>query len=148
MTFSELSSHIAKKMVESAWQFEGERDSPLTPDVLNKIEAEREITLPPDYRAFLMTYGAGDFSFGHIYSPDPKSGWSLWRDLETLPDFPKGFLPFTDNGCGDYLCFPVEERKCVDRVLWADHEQHYTITSSDYLGFSDYVAKECLRLEE
>lgn len=147
MTFETFQQHVAQAKGKSAWQFEGPRDAPLSVDRVRGIEREHGVELPDGYRRFLSVYGAGDFAFTVIYSPDPTSDRSLWRDVDRFLGGRRDFLPFADNGCGDYYGFPVVAGHCEDRVVWADHEQDYSISASEYEGFLDYMVKQGLRIE-
>ena len=147
MTFGRFQQHVAQAQARSAWQFEGKRDAPLSVDRLRDIEREHGVELPDDYRRFLSLYGAGEFAFTAIYSLDPKSDWSLWRNIERFLGGRRDFIPFADNGCGDYYGFRVVKGRCENRVLWADHEQDYSVSESEHGGFLDYMVREGLRAE-
>lgn len=121
------------------------RDDPMTPDRISLIEQRFKIQLPQQYRRFLTTYGAGDFLYSHVYSCDPESGWSLWSETEYLGSAAEIALPFSDNGCGDYLCFGLDSGNCSDAIYWADHESDYELTPSEYEDFNDFVARVALR---
>jgi len=122
MTFETFQHHVAKAQAKSAWQFEGQRDTPLSLDGLRDIEREHGVEFPDVYQRFLSIYGAGEFAFTAIYSPDPTSEWSLWRNIDRFLGGRDDFVPFADNGCGDYYGFRVVAGRCEDRVMWADHE--------------------------
>ena len=147
MTFETVQKHVAQAQAQSAWQFEGQRDAPLSLDRINDIEREQGVELPDGYRRFLSVWGAGEFAFTAISSPDPSSDWSIWRDLQQFLGGRRDFLPFAGNGCGDYYGFPVASGRCEDRIVWADHEQDYSVAETEYDGFIDYMVREGLRLE-
>jgi len=71
----------------------------------------------------------------------PESKWSLWRESEFLSGIGSTILPFSDNGCGDYLAFKVINGNCSDQVYWLDHELDYSISASQYEDFNAWVAK-------
>jgi len=121
------------------------RDAPMDSTRIDELEQEHRVILNPQFRRFLVKYGAGDFLYSWVYSFDPDSGWSLWSDSEFLPGIGRAVLPFSDNGCGDYLAFKVTDGKCSDRVYWLDHEQEYAITDSDYDDFNAWVANCALK---
>jgi hypothetical protein len=89
-------------------------------------------------------YGAGDFLYSQIYSIDPDSGWSLWRESDYLDGIGTTVLPFSDNGCGDYLLFKLVDGACLDRIYCADHESEYELSESDYEDFNTFVARVAL----
>jgi len=144
ITDSDLTMMIAEMKVTKPFHFEGERDGPLSEIVINQFEEQHGVRFPDAFRKHLTTEGAGDFAFGTVYSPDPTSGWSLWKEYEFMPHRRTDILPFSDNGCGDYLCFPIVDGVCEDRVVWADHEQGYQVTSSEMDDFRDFIVKTCL----
>lgn len=148
ITREELVTIIEAKKKANAWQFEAARDQPLTKEKVEEIELLHGIEFPTSYKEHLMTEGAGDFAFGSVYSPDQNSDWSLWRDFDYMPHHRGNLIPFSDNGGGDYYCFPVSHGRCEDRVVWADHEQNYNVTSSDYGDFRDFINKMCLNEDE
>ena len=135
---------IAAKKAKSPYLFEAERDQPLTERAIAEIERNRGIRFPEAFIAHLATEGAGDFAYGSIYSPDSESTWSLWNEYQYFPDMLGQIVPFSDNGGGDYYCFPVVDGQCQDRVFWADHEQDYQVIESDCADFREFVAKICL----
>jgi hypothetical protein len=147
MDDKELDAMIAEVRAKSRL-FDGshvERDAPISDARLTEIESARGITFPSQYRRFLMLYGAGDFLYGTVYSANPDSGWSLWDESQYLQGIGKTLLPFSDNGCGDYLAFKVVDSVCCDRVYWADHERSYELTASEYQDFNTFVANVALR---
>ncbi|HQL21985.1 MAG TPA: SMI1/KNR4 family protein [Opitutaceae bacterium] len=148
LDYNELAERIASKKESAAWHFEGERDAPLTAESISAIEKKHGIVLPLAYREFLIDHGAGEFAFGHVYSPAETSGWSLWKEFAFMPEKSGCLIPFSDNGGGDYYCFRVVAGRCEETVVWADHEQGYAITDSEYEDFRDFVARVCLRGEE
>lgn len=121
------------------------RDAPMERSRIDELEHERNIILNPQFRGFLTKYGAGDFLYSWVYSFDPDSGWSLWRESEFLTGIGSTVLPFSDNGGGDYLAFKVIDGKCTDRIYWLDHELDYSMSDSQYEDFNTWVAECALR---
>ena len=148
MTGEELDALVECVRAKAAWQLDGQRDTPITAAAIRAIEISEQVQFPGSFKEFLTRYGAGDFVFSQVYSPDRKSGWNLWDHFQYMPDKKGILLPFSDNGAGDYYCFPVINGACEDRVVWADHEQNYNSTESEYHDFRDFVAKVCLRMDE
>jgi len=142
----ELDSMIARVRAGSKL-FEGDhvlRDAPMTHERITELERERNIMLDRQFRRFLMTYGAGDFLFSQIYSFDPESDWSLWRQSQFVDGIGKLILPFSDNGCGDYYAFLLVDGKCSTRVYWLDHELGYPIAESEHEDFNSFIAETAL----
>ena len=148
MTAEELDVLVESVRAKAAWQFGGQRDTPLTAATISAIEVAEQIQFPSSYKDFLTRYGAGDFVFSQVYSPDRTSGWNLWDHFQYMPDKKGVLLPLSDNGAGDYYCFPVVNGMCEDRVVWADHEQNYNVINSEYRDFREFVVKVCLRFDE
>jgi hypothetical protein len=120
------------------------RDPPMQFDQIATIEASHKIRLHPQYRRFLQVYGAGDFLYSWVFSVDPNSPWSLWRESEYLAGVGATVLPFSDNGCGDYLAFKLVDGVCSDLIFWADHECGYVLSESEYEDFNTFIARVAL----
>ncbi len=138
---------IAKLKGKKPFLFEFERDEPLSAEKLDALEREFHIKFPLAYRHHLATEGAGDFGYSKVFSPDPSSGWSLWTEYDYMPQRRHTALPFSDNGGGDYYCFPIERGVCADRVIWADHEDDYSLSETECPTFIDFVFSVCLNEE-
>jgi hypothetical protein len=123
------------------------RDVPLLPDDFSTIEESSKVQFPSSFRTFITRIGAGDFAFTSIYSPDARSDWSLWRHIEQF-SLPKSFVPFADNGCGDYYGFMVKDGCCGEEVWWADHEAEYAVSRSEYGNFAEFLLNIGLNLHE
>lgn len=121
------------------------RDAPLELSRIVELQREHHIILNLQFRRFLIRYGAGDFLYSHIYSFDPMSDWSLWKESDYLAGIGTKVLPFSDNGCGDYLAFKVNDGKCSDQIYWLDHEQDYAPSESDYEDFNTWIAECALK---
>jgi len=141
---AELAQIVADRKAKHPFHFEAERDEPLTLESIARIERDHDIRFPASYVQHLTTEGAGDFAFGSVYSPDPQSGWNLWKEYDYMPTMRGCLLPFSDNGCGDYYCFPIIKGVCEDRVVWADHEEDYRERDSEMENFRDFILKGCL----
>jgi len=147
MTPTEFEAAVDAAIARKPEAFGGEfvRRAPLlTNQRLSEIEEIKSISLPAEYKHFLTRYGAGDFRFTEVSSPDPDSEWSLWVEYDYIPDGESRLLPFANNGCGDYYCFKIEEGKCSKEIWWADHEQNYEMSCSDYGDFYDFIVKVAL----
>lgn len=150
MTSTEFEAVVDAAIRKRPEAFDGEfaRRAPrLSEARLLDIERERGIKLPTEYRHFLTRYGAGDFLFTDISSPDPGSEWSLWADYDYISDGESRLVPFANNGCGDYYCFKLEGGRCSTEIWWADHEQNYALSRSKYADFYDFIIKVALRIE-
>lgn len=143
----ELDSMI-ERVRASSKLFDGDhlqRDAPMTEMRISELELERNIVLNPQFRRFLQTYGAGDFLYSWVYSFDPESEWTLWRQSEYVDGVGKTILPFSDNGCGDYYAFVLVDGKCSARVYWLDHELGYPIAETEYDDFNSFIVETALK---
>lgn len=142
----ELDSLIARVRACSKL-FDGDhvlRDAPMTDERIAVLERERGIVLDRQFRRFLITYGAGDFLYSRIYSVDPESEWSLWRQSQFVDGIGYTILPFSDNGCGDYYAFRIVDGICSARLYWLDHELGYPIAETEYEDFNSFIAETAL----
>jgi hypothetical protein len=143
MIDAEIDTLLTERMASQPHLFTGshvERDSPIDETTLRTIESSRDVVLPREFKRFLATHGAGSFAFADIYSPDESSDWSLWTEYDFMPDLRGKFLPFANNGCGDYYGFAIVDGVCADAVSWADHETNYSIIPSNYSDFNEFLA--------
>jgi len=73
-------------------------------------------------------YGAGDFGFVTVLSPDPESGFSIWETTLRLENRECNFMGVVELD-SDYYGFLT------------DHELEYDILDTDYRDFFDLLAK-------
>ena len=92
------------------------RDAPMNEQRMSLLEREFSIELNPEFRQFLLIYGAGDFLFSQFCSFDPDNAWSLWRQSAFVDGIGKSILSFSDNGCGDYYAFLIVDGRCSNRI--------------------------------
>lgn len=148
MNNADFDTLLAERQSVQPFIFSGdhvERDAPLPIEFLGRFEREIGVKLPAQYKRFLSQHGAGDFAFTSVYSPDPSSDWFLNSETDYLPTTIRArFLPFADNGAGDYYGFVISDGACSDAVFWADHELDYDITPSEYTNFNDFLARVAL----
>ena len=147
MTPTEFEAVVDAAIRERPEAFEGEfvrRAPKLSEARLLEIEREKGIKLPAEYKHFLTRYGAGDFQFTDISSPDPTSEWSFWADYDHIPGGRSRLIPFANNGCGDHYCFKLDDGQCSTEIWWADHEQKYALTRSEYVDFYDFFVSVAL----
>lgn len=73
MTAGELDVFVERMRQKLSWVFSAQRDTTLSVAEVQSIEAIEKVQFPVSYKDYLVRYGAGDFAFGLIYSPDRKS---------------------------------------------------------------------------
>ncbi|MBM7489460.1 hypothetical protein JOD64_000682 [Micromonospora luteifusca] len=113
----------------------------LTASAEETAEAERRlsVTLPEQYKAFMVRYGGGSFGFLDLL-PIPAAGSSNQVDdvvSVSQAEFRDGsFVAIAPVGTGDYWCFPVLNGRCSDEVWFHYHDAgDPTVEASDFLEF-------------
>ncbi|NYF57308.1 SMI1/KNR4 family protein [Micromonospora purpureochromogenes] len=104
-------------------------------------EAERAlgVTLPAQYKAFMMRYGGGQFGFLDLL-PIPAAGSSHHVDdvvsVSQAEFRDESFVAVAPVGTGDYWCFPVLDGRCSDEVWFHYHDVgDPTPEAGDFLEF-------------
>ena len=111
---------------------------------IGEIECNIGIEYPEEYRMFISEYGAGVFAFTNVYSPKREGEWSSWVEKEKC-SLPKEFIPISDNGCGDYIGFVVNDGKCSEGLYFSDHDENYKLDKEmKYESFYEFVIKSGL----
>lgn len=131
------------KLVENAknkhpFWFEGERESPINASEIDEFERFTGCSLPEQYKFFVSKYGCGYFALTSIYSLR-KGEWDIFDKIQLIPDLQGKFLPISDNGCGDYYGFVIEDSKCSDTIYFADHESGYALTPTEYDDLLSFI---------
>ncbi len=119
------------------------RERLTTESDLTTWEQDHQIALPASYRHFAKVYGCGHFVFTTVLSVLPDSDFPIAASLSHVGP---GLLPVVDNHCGDYYCLPVEGGRCIDRIVFADHEVEYKVTEdleNDLLQFIAEYGLKC-----
>lgn len=71
-------------------------DTPLTLARLAELEQDKGIKCPAFYKEFLSMYGAGDFGYVTVLSPDVDSKFPIWETVR--PKFLiRNFSTLSDN---------------------------------------------------
>jgi hypothetical protein len=94
-------------------------------------EAELRFRFPDSYREFVRLGGLCELRINHrVLSPS-----EILQSHHNMPD--QELVPFADNGCGDFYCWPrIEAAEPV--VLFADHETGYTYSEAA-LSFTHWL---------
>ncbi len=112
---------------------------PCPPAALDALEAELGVRLPPSYRAFMTSLGAGEYRFARVYAID--GAHAHLHDLREHYQLalrhdprvgPGKLLPFADEYSGDYYYFDLAAADAAGEapvLLWPDWadqpEQHF-----------------------
>ena len=104
-------------------------------DIIESVEHRLQITLPEDYKQFVLKYDGGypnpnHFKvdgkveiFNNLISLDEKEYDNIYEILEDLQDrIGDQLIPFAEDGFGNLLCFDYSANKNI--VFW-DHEKNY-----------------------
>ena len=138
--------------------------APADPESLRRFEAQFSITLPADYRSFLLAYNGGRLDEQNRYYYAVPSGFAepyLVIDaiirLEELPKrfrsktlkYPEDLLPVALDHFGNYICLAIEGRD-YGNIFFVDHEIFDEETESNltvkigpsFEGFVDGLSAE------
>lgn len=115
---------------------------------VQKAEIELGIRFPPDYREFLMRYGAAEVGPYPVYGlSKPACMGNVYSVVDVTKEFRAAGVDATDDWlivaedlAGNYIGIG---RDSVVKV-W-DHDLGGTISLAD--SFEDFVRRECLRLK-
>lgn len=102
-------------------------------DIIESVEHRLQITLPEDYKQFVLKYDGGypnHFKvdgkveiFNNLISLDENEYNNIYEILEDLQDrIGDQLIPFAEDGFGNLLCFDYSANKNI--VFW-DHEKNY-----------------------
>lgn len=99
--------------------------SPASEEQVNSIETRAGMTLPGDYRIFLLTQNGG-------YRPDPGifhvpgEGDSEWQGALGFADDAYDMRPYLEPQC-EYLpyCLPIGHDICGNELILGLHGSHY-----------------------
>ncbi|MBN8241369.1 SMI1/KNR4 family protein [Marinobacter hydrocarbonoclasticus] len=115
--------------------FEGDIEAPATEAELAAFEEAVGAGLPTEYKHLGGRYGFGHFAFTNILSVR-EGDWSIRAAQLYLP---KGFIPASDNECGDFYGFVVEDGICKPELYFADHEENYRLFLTNHKNLFEYV---------
>lgn len=104
-------------------------------NIIESVEHRLQITLPEDYKQFVLKYDGGYPSpnhfkvdgkveiFNNLISLDENEYDNIYEILEDLQDrLSDQLIPFAEDGFGNLLCFDYSADKNI--VFW-DHEKNY-----------------------
>ena len=104
-------------------------------DTIESVEHRLQITLPDDFKKFVLKYDGGyphpnHFTvdgkveiFNNLLSLDENECGNIYEVLKDLQDrIGDQLIPFAEDGFGNLLCFDYSADKTI--VFW-DHEKNY-----------------------
>jgi hypothetical protein len=119
----------------------GGRERLATDADLDSWEQTHRIALPPSFRYFAKVYGCGDFVFTTVLSVLSDSEFPIAFGMTHVG---QNLVPVVDNHCGDYYCLPVQNGRCLDQIVFADHEAGYAVTEDLGKDFLSFIAEDGL----
>lgn len=135
MESSEFDQIIKSYRTKHPFWFEGDIEAPTTEDELAAFEEAVGAGLPAEYKYLVGRYGSGHFAFTNILSVR-DGGWSIRAAQSFLP---KDFIPVSDNECGDFYGFLVEDGSCRPELYFADHDDGYSLLQTNYKNMFEYI---------
>jgi len=141
MTQDEFERLVEDSRAKHPFWFEGDREVPVTENELVVFELQAGCTLPAEYKYLAIRYGCGNFAFTNILSV--RDGERSISNAQ--PYCPNSFLPVSDNGVGDYYGFLIEDGACKGGIYFADHEENFKVTVTEYGDLFEYVVEVGLK---
>ena len=158
--FDTFKSEFDRLKVECKLVRNRKQDRPASRVELREAERQLRCKLGAKYAAFLLEYGGGNVGSENIYSVQPGSRWNIvdmHKDRNRIRSLlsrntvdknkdrgparfllNRGYLAFSENGCGDYYVFRIENGQAQEKVLWWDHETD-TICNLDDIEAEDIL---------
>lgn len=137
MRRDQFETQLSKFSQSKAWEM-GEREAPATLAEVREYEAMTGLSLPPEYVHLVTAHGAGQLGFVEVFSVR-EGEWSIEVRRLSAPGLPQHFVPVSDNGCGDFYGFKVEDGQCSSSLVFADHEQGYSLVETEFSNLYEYV---------
>lgn len=131
-----------RKRSHPIW-FELPSDRPASQAQILEAQQALGLQLPADYAWFLKECGGGYFALGTLYSLDSGSDFHLVEINRAHPTIAKAHLLFSENGCGDFYGFRIENRHCLAPVEFFDHSTGQW-QASRYRGLFNFLAEVAL----
>lgn len=110
---------------------------------ISSFEAEHSIVLSESHKAILKEHGGGFFGFANLYSLDESSDFYI---LDHLKYAPAGYIPISDNGCGDLYVQKIEENVCMEQLLLYEHDSREAVATK-YNDIFEYLVEKGLRMQ-
>lgn len=143
MEFETFHRLVEKRKTEKPALFVLEHDRLLSAEEMARQENIHHIRIPEAYRRFLLQYGGGYFGFVNAYSLDCGSCFFIPNHLDEAPP---GWLPISDNGCGDVFLLNMREGGDREPVYLWEHEAK-EIQATQYSDVYEYLLKAGLSVD-
>lgn len=146
MKFDQFCDLVSQAKKDHPIWFEMESDTLPKEEDVQHAEACLGFKIPHDYKDFLMTFGGGYFALSIIYSLDKESEFNL---IEINNKYKKissnNYLIFSDNGCGDFYAYKINEDGHNCDILFYDHEINEW-SKTDIKNIFYYIVKFALKM--
>ena len=110
-------------------------EPPSSIELIERAEEMLGSVFPSAYRSFLAKHGAGEVAFVVVYSPDPKSYWSIVERNIGIKNG-RDFYAISDDQCGNYYGF---SRDGGDKLFFLDHDLGAWLIT-EYSNFFEYFS--------
>jgi hypothetical protein len=144
----------------------GSKGSIATPDEIKYFEQKIGVTLPQDYREFLLTQNGGIPTKSHVRVPNnresvvqsiysltnPSKIYTIYHLIEVYRDrIPKDMLPIGDDPAGNLFLLGLNSGNSYGKVYFWDHEQEADNKEQPYYKniyfvsntFADFINDLC-----
>lgn len=139
MTYDEFERGFQQVLAEHPLWFDLERDAPASVSDIRQAERDLGVMFPAAYKEFVSSLGGGYFGFSNVYSVQQDSEWNIVtvnRDADLIR---RGILVVSENGAGDFYGFKVEGSIATSEIVFADHEEEYAISPTEYSDLFEYL---------
>lgn len=106
------------------------------------FESAQGISLSRSHKAVLKEFGGGYFGFTIFYSLDEDSDFYIQNHLRYAPT---GYLPVSDNGCGDLYLQRIEDIACGERLYLYEHGGEEPVVTK-YTDVFEYLVEVGLKM--
>lgn len=125
---------------------------------INRFERESCLSLPEDYKKFILENNGGEPDLDCIDIPDwdgSRTALSKFFGIETnnaddlkqiltnvVDILPKKYLPFAEDSGGNLFCLDLSRGKTNGKIIFWDH--HASVTESIYNvcdNFKEFISK-------
>jgi len=134
-------------------QWPKDRASPIEASEFDSAMAAFELNIDPDYRRFVVLFGAGFVGPNPIYGLRTTKWMGAIGGKTTAPDITQWFRDKRWPGTEDWLIFSVDQGGnpvgfARDRTVWLSDQTDFKQIVQIASGFEDYLLKWCLKVRK
>lgn len=123
MRFEDFQELVSRRRADKPIWFAISADDAPDNETLENTEAELNVTLPKEYKKFLIEFGGGYFALSNVFSLQVGSDWNLLEKNKRHADILQGHIIISENGVGDFFGFKIDNGACSSKVRFFDHEE-------------------------